>query len=166
MPHPVLSTYRLQMRGHDGELPSRAFTFADAERLLDYLSDLGVTHLYLSPVLTAAPGSTHGYDVTDPTSVSAALGGADGLAGLSEAARERGLGLIVDIVPNHAGVDSPSTTNGGGTCCGTGATRATHRSSTSTGQQTPTGASWSRCSNPRPNSTGSPSTATCCDCTG
>ena len=107
MPHPVLSTYRLQMRGHDGELPSRAFTFADAERLLDYLSDLGVTHLYLSPLLTAAPGSTHGYDVTDPTSVSAALGGADGLAGLSAAARERGLGLIVDIVPNHAGVDLP-----------------------------------------------------------
>ena len=59
MAFPVLSTYRLQMRG-DG------FTFADAEDLLPYLDDLGVSHLYLSPILTAAHGSTHGYDVTDP----------------------------------------------------------------------------------------------------
>ena len=83
------------------------FTFADAEDLLPYLDDLGVSHLYLSPILTAAPGSTHGYDVTDPTSVSADLGGADGLARLSAAARSRGMGLIVDIVPNHVGVDKP-----------------------------------------------------------
>ena len=47
----------------------------------DYLDDLGVSHLYLSPILTAVPGSTHGYDVTDPTTVSAELGGPDGLAG-------------------------------------------------------------------------------------
>ena len=100
MPDPVLSTYRLQMRGD-------AFTFADAENLLDYLAALGISHLYLSPILTAAPGSTHGYDVTDPTTVSAELGGADGLARLSAAARDRGLGLIVDIVPNHVGVDEP-----------------------------------------------------------
>ncbi len=83
------------------------FTFADVEDLLPYLDDLGVSHLYLSPILTAAPGSTHGYDVTDPTSVSADLGGADGLARLSAAARSRGMGLIVDIVPNHVGVDKP-----------------------------------------------------------
>ena len=97
---PVVSTYRLQMRGD-------RFTFADAENLLDYLDDLGVSHLYLSPILTAAQGSTHGYDVVDPTTVSAALGGAGGLARLSGAARARGMGLIVDIVPNHVGVDDP-----------------------------------------------------------
>ena len=74
---------------------------------LDYLDELGVTHLYLSPILTAAEGSTHGYDVTDPTAVSAALGGSDGLARLSAAARARGMGLIVDIVPNHVGVEKP-----------------------------------------------------------
>lgn len=85
-----------------------AFTFADAEALLPYLDDLGVSHLYLSPILTAAEGSTHGYDVTDPTTVSEALGGAEGLARLSAAARARRMGLIVDIVPNHVGVDDPS----------------------------------------------------------
>jgi (1->4)-alpha-D-glucan 1-alpha-D-glucosylmutase len=96
----VLSTYRLQMRGD-------CFTFADALDVLDYLDDLGVSHLYLSPILTAIEGSTHGYDVTDPTTVSAALGGPEGLARLSAAARARGMGLIVDIVPNHVGVDRP-----------------------------------------------------------
>jgi (1->4)-alpha-D-glucan 1-alpha-D-glucosylmutase len=85
-----------------------AFTFADAEKLLDYLDELGVSHVYLSPILTAAEGSTHGYDVTDPTQVSPSLGGAEGLAQLSAAARARGLGLIVDIVPNHVGVDDPT----------------------------------------------------------
>lgn len=83
------------------------FTFADAEKQLDYLAALGVSHLYLSPILTAAEGSTHGYDVTDPTTVSAALGGPDGLARLAAAARARGMGLIVDIVPNHVGVERP-----------------------------------------------------------
>jgi (1->4)-alpha-D-glucan 1-alpha-D-glucosylmutase len=95
-----LSTYRLQMRGD-------CFTFADAENQLDYLADLGVSHLYLSPILTSVEGSTHGYDVTDPTTVSAALGGPEGLARLFEAAEDRGMGLIVDIVPNHVGVDKP-----------------------------------------------------------
>ncbi|SPM28033.1 malto-oligosyltrehalose synthase [Mycobacterium terramassiliense] len=101
---PVLSTYRLQLRG---ESSGFAFTFADAENLLDYLDDLGVTHLYLSPVLTAARGSAHGYDVTDPTTVSDELGGPDGLARLSAAARARGMGLIIDVVPNHVGIDDP-----------------------------------------------------------
>lgn len=105
MPSPVLSTYRLQLRGRFGDCP--AFTFADAEKWVDYLADIGVSHLYLSPVLTAAPGSAHGYDVTDPTTVSDALGGADGLAALSRTARARGLGLVIDIVPNHVGVDPP-----------------------------------------------------------
>jgi (1->4)-alpha-D-glucan 1-alpha-D-glucosylmutase len=95
-----LSTYRLQMRAD-------CFTFADALEVLDYLDDLGVSHLYLSPILTAVAGSTHGYDVTDPTTVSAALGGPEGLARLSAAAQARGMGLIVDIVPNHVGVVHP-----------------------------------------------------------
>ncbi|MGB3481248.1 MAG: malto-oligosyltrehalose synthase [Mycobacterium sp.] len=101
MTRTVLSTYRLQMRG-DG------FTFDDATELLDYLADLGVSHLYLSPILTPVRGSTHGYDVTDPTTVSAELGGPEGLAALSAAAHARGLGIIVDIVPNHVGVAEPS----------------------------------------------------------
>ncbi|AGP64511.1 malto-oligosyltrehalose synthase [Mycobacterium intracellulare subsp. yongonense 05-1390] len=101
---PMLSTYRLQLRG---ESSGSAFTFADAEDLLDYLDELGVTHLYLSPIMTATTGSSHGYDVTDPTTVSPELGGRDGLARLSAAARARGLGLVVDIVPNHVGIDQP-----------------------------------------------------------
>jgi len=95
-----LSTYRLQMRAD-------CFTFTDAMDVLDYLADLGVSHLYLSPILTAVEGSTHGYDVTDPCTVSAALGGPEGLARLSAAAQGRGMGLIVDIVPNHVGVEHP-----------------------------------------------------------
>ncbi|CDO88414.1 maltooligosyl trehalose synthase [Mycobacterium triplex] len=101
---PVRSTYRLQLRG---PASGSAFTFADAENLLDYLDELGVSHLYLSPILTAVTGSSHGYDVTDPTTVSPELGGAEGLARLSAAARARGMGLIVDIVPNHVGIDQP-----------------------------------------------------------
>jgi len=104
MVFPVLSTYRLQLRGAASGF---GFTLADAESLLDYLDDLGVSHLYLSPILTPVVGSAHGYDVTDPTTVSAELGGPEGLAKLSAAARARGLGLIVDIVPNHVGVGQP-----------------------------------------------------------
>jgi (1->4)-alpha-D-glucan 1-alpha-D-glucosylmutase len=101
---PVISTYRLQLRG---ESSGFAFTFADAENLLDYLNDLGVSHLYLSPIMAATAGSSHGYDVIDPTTVSPELGGREGLARLSAAARARGMGLIVDIVPNHVGIDQP-----------------------------------------------------------
>jgi (1->4)-alpha-D-glucan 1-alpha-D-glucosylmutase len=99
MPTPLLSTYRLQL--------GPGFAFAEVEQLVDYLAELGISHLYLSPVLTAAPGSAHGYDVTDPTTVSATLGGPEGLAALSRTARSRGLGLVIDIVPNHVGVDPP-----------------------------------------------------------
>ncbi|WP_349268996.1 putative maltooligosyl trehalose synthase [Mycolicibacterium parafortuitum] len=102
---PILSTYRLQMRG---PASGESFTFADAENLVDYLADLGVTHLYLSPILTAGEGSTHGYDVTDPTTISAELGGPEGFRRLAEKARAAGLGLVVDIVPNHVGVDDPT----------------------------------------------------------
>src|ERR1700741_3218183 len=91
-----------------GPASGQPFTFADAEKLLDYLDELGVTHLYLSPILTAVKGSAHGYDVTDPTTVSAELGGPEGLAALSASAQARGMGLVVDIAPNHVGVAKPA----------------------------------------------------------
>ncbi|MBF6330105.1 malto-oligosyltrehalose synthase [Nocardia transvalensis] len=96
----VRSTYRLQLRPD-------ALTFADARTIAEYLQQLGISHLYLSPIMTAAHGSTHGYDVTDPTTVSAALGGPAGLKALSDELRSRGMGLIVDLVPNHVGVADP-----------------------------------------------------------
>ncbi|HEY1931956.1 MAG TPA: malto-oligosyltrehalose synthase [Acetobacteraceae bacterium] len=87
---------RLQLR--------REFTFADAARAVPYLAELGVSHMYASPILTARPGSIHGYDVIDPTRVSEELGGEAGLRDLVAALRQAGLGLIVDIVPNHMAV--------------------------------------------------------------
>src|SRR6186997_979011 len=88
------ATYRLQL-GPD-------LDFTAAAQLVPYLRDLGVSHLYLSPVMRAREGSTHGYDVVDPTEVSPALGGEDGLRALAGA----GLPLVVDFVPNHmAAVD-------------------------------------------------------------
>jgi len=94
-----LNSYRLQL--HAG------FTFADAAAQLDYLQRLGVTDVYLSPILTAVPGSTHGYDVVDPTRVSHELGGRDGFEALATAAHDRGLGVLVDIVPNHMAIPDP-----------------------------------------------------------
>jgi (1->4)-alpha-D-glucan 1-alpha-D-glucosylmutase len=90
------ATYRLQL--HAG------FTFADAADAVPYLAELGVSHLYLSPVLAAAPGSTHGYDVVDPDRVNEALGGERGFAALVERARAAGLGILLDIVPNHMSI--------------------------------------------------------------
>jgi (1->4)-alpha-D-glucan 1-alpha-D-glucosylmutase len=93
------STYRVQL-GPD-------LDFAAAAELTGYLADLGVGALYASPVLAATPGSTHGYDVVDPTRASPALGGDDGFARLSERLRQAGLGLVLDIVPNHEGIAEP-----------------------------------------------------------
>ncbi|MGH3370233.1 MAG: alpha-amylase family glycosyl hydrolase, partial [Nocardioidaceae bacterium] len=90
-------TYRLQL-GPD-------CTFDGAAGLMGYLADLGVSHAYLSPVLQAAPGSTHGYDVTDPTAVSAELGGTEAFARMVAAARGDRIGLLLDIVPNHVSTD-------------------------------------------------------------
>ncbi|UYN95541.1 MAG: malto-oligosyltrehalose synthase [Enhydrobacter sp.] len=87
------ATYRLQFHGD--------FTFADGEALVPYLARLGISHLYASPVTTARPGSRHGYDVIDPTRVNPELGGEDGLRSLADALHGHGMGLIVDIVPNH-----------------------------------------------------------------
>ncbi|MEO7730202.1 MAG: malto-oligosyltrehalose synthase, partial [Kofleriaceae bacterium] len=96
------ATYRLQLEP--------GFTFADATRAVPYLAELGVSHLYLSPVLAAAPGSTHGYDVVDPDRVSDVLGGEAGFAALVAAARAAGLGILLDIVPNHMSI--AGTANG------------------------------------------------------
>ncbi|MFF0589714.1 malto-oligosyltrehalose synthase [Streptomyces sp. NPDC003781] len=87
------ATYRLQLQ------PS--FPFKAAAAAVPYLAALGVSHLHLSPVLEAVPGSPHGYDVVDHARVRAELGGEEGLRALSRTAREHGLGLVVDIVPNH-----------------------------------------------------------------
>ncbi|HEU4727269.1 MAG TPA: malto-oligosyltrehalose synthase [Kofleriaceae bacterium] len=95
MPEPR-ATYRLQL--HPG------FTFVDAAAAVPYLVELGVSHLYLSPVLQAAPGSLHGYDVVDPDRISQALGGEVGFAALVASAREAGLGILLDIVPNHMSI--------------------------------------------------------------
>ncbi len=94
-----VSTYRLQL-GPD-------LSFDQAAEQLDYLEDLGVTDLYLSPILQAAPGSTHGYDVVDPTRISAEMGGREGFERLATAAHARNMGIIVDVVPNHMGVPTP-----------------------------------------------------------
>ena len=88
----------------------RAFGFADAERLVPYFASLGISHLYVSPILTARAGSMHGYDVVDPTKVNPELGGEAGLRSLVATLRRAGLGIIVDIVPNHmaaGGMENP-----------------------------------------------------------
>ncbi|MFD1730971.1 alpha-amylase family glycosyl hydrolase [Deinococcus malanensis] len=92
------ATYRLQL--HTG------FDFAAAQRVLPYLARLGVTDVYLSPIWTSTPGSTHGYDVTDHAEVNPQLGGEAALRRFARRARELGLGLIVDFVPNHMGIQN------------------------------------------------------------
>ena len=94
---PFRATYRLQLGG--------GFGFAAARELVPYLADLGVSHLYLPPSFQARPGSMHGYDVVDPTSISEELGGEAEFRALVDAAHEAGLGVILDIVPNHMAVD-------------------------------------------------------------
>ena len=98
-----VSTYRLQI--HAG------FGYDDAAARAAYLADLGVTHLYLSPVLQPAPGSTHGYDVLDHTRIHEEAGGREAFDRLVAAAREHGLGVIVDVVPNHMTVPRPTHLN-------------------------------------------------------
>ncbi|MDX3231385.1 malto-oligosyltrehalose synthase [Streptomyces sp. ME19-01-6] len=97
------ATYRLQLQP--------AFPFEAARAAVPYLAALGVSHLHLSPVLEARPGSTHGYDVVDHSAVRAELGGEEGLRALARTARAHGLGLIVDIVPNHMAVPAPERLN-------------------------------------------------------
>jgi len=82
-------------------------TFIDVTELADYLAGIGAGALYASPMLVAAPGSTHGYDVVDPTRVSDVLGGEDARVAMVNRLRELGMGLVVDVVPNHMGVQLP-----------------------------------------------------------
>lgn len=96
------ATYRIQLR--DG----LTLDGVVSEGWLDHAHRLGASHLYLSPVLGAVPGSSHGYDVVDTDAVDDALGGDDALERLAAAARERGMGLVIDIVPNHMAADHTS----------------------------------------------------------
>src|SRR5699024_12348537 len=91
--HVPVSTYRLQL-GPD-------FTFAEATAVLEHLHHLGITDLYLSPVLAAAPGSTHGYAVVDHTRISPVLGGREGLETLAAHAHRLGTGAVARGVPHH-----------------------------------------------------------------
>ncbi|WP_336486119.1 malto-oligosyltrehalose synthase [Methylobacterium nigriterrae] len=93
---PPRATYRLQFH--------RDFTFADAETIVPYLAKLGISHVYASPLQTARPGSTHGYDIVNHGAINPELGGEAGFVRLSDALRAHGLKLLLDIVPNHMGV--------------------------------------------------------------
>jgi (1->4)-alpha-D-glucan 1-alpha-D-glucosylmutase len=85
---------------------SRDFTIDDAVDLVPYFRALGISHLYAAPLLTARAGSTHGYDVVDPTEINPELGGTTALLRLSRALERHEMGLILDIVPNHMAADS------------------------------------------------------------
>jgi (1->4)-alpha-D-glucan 1-alpha-D-glucosylmutase len=90
------STYRLQFNAN--------FRFEDARRLLPYLHSLGVTHCYASPILRARAGSQHGYDITDHNTINPEIGTPEEFEGLAADMKSMGMGLILDIVPNHMGV--------------------------------------------------------------
>lgn len=93
-----LATYRLQFNAN--------FQFRDAIGILDYLRELGISHIYASPVFTSRRGSGHGYDVTDPTRIDPDLGGEQGFVALQAAIEERNMRLLLDIVPNHMAASS------------------------------------------------------------
>src|SRR5204862_1182097 len=90
------ATYRLQL--HPG------FTFDDAAAQSQYLAELGVSHLYASPYLQAAPGSTHGYDVVDHSRLSRELGGPEAHGRMIAALKRSGLGHLIDTIPNHMSI--------------------------------------------------------------
>jgi (1->4)-alpha-D-glucan 1-alpha-D-glucosylmutase len=92
------ATLRIQFHKH--------FTFADAAAVVSYFAALGISHLYASPIMTARPGSTHGYDTIDATAINPELGGEDGLRNLVHELRRHAMGFVVDIVPNHMAVGS------------------------------------------------------------
>ncbi len=96
-PTELRATYRLQLTAE--------FGFAAAASLVPYLRDLGISHLYLSPSLQARPQSSHGYDVVDPGRLSDALGGAEEFRGLAAETHQAGMGVVLDIVPNHMAAD-------------------------------------------------------------
>jgi (1->4)-alpha-D-glucan 1-alpha-D-glucosylmutase len=96
-------TYRVQLQ--------ESFDFDALSDIADYLDRLGVSHAYLSPILQAVPGSTHGYDVVDHARLSEDLGGAEGFARLRGSLSENGLGAVADVVPNHVAVPTPASDN-------------------------------------------------------
>src|SRR5580693_7754703 len=87
------ATYRVQL--------NQDFRFADTSKILDYLQELGISDLYLSPILASRKGSGHGYDVTDPTRINPDLGSEEEFAALQSELQKRGMGLLLDTVPNH-----------------------------------------------------------------
>ncbi|KQO71027.1 malto-oligosyltrehalose synthase [Methylobacterium sp. Leaf89] len=93
---PPRSTYRLQFH--------KDFTFADAEKIVPYLAKLGISHVYASPIQKARPGSTHGYDIVDHSTINPELGGEEDFVRFSDTLHGAGLKLLLDIVPNHMGV--------------------------------------------------------------
>ena len=96
--HLPLSTYRIQF--------NKDFTFEQLHNILDYLEALGVTTIYAAPILQAAPGSMHGYDVVDPHRISADIGTVDELKSLAEMLKEKKMGWLQDIVANHMAFDT------------------------------------------------------------
>jgi (1->4)-alpha-D-glucan 1-alpha-D-glucosylmutase len=98
----IRATYRLQF--HKG------FTFSDAAEWAEYFAALGVSHIYSSPILTARAGSRHGYDVVDHAHINPELGGEEGFRAFASTLKQHGIGIILDIVPNHVavgGADNP-----------------------------------------------------------
>src|ERR1700682_4565686 len=94
----ISATHRLQF--------NKDFTLQAATSLLDYLFDLGVTHVYASPIFRSRPGSSHGYDVIDPTRLNPEIGSEADFSLFQEGLRKRGMGLILDVVPNHMSASS------------------------------------------------------------
>ena len=102
LPSPTVvprATYRIQQHG---------LGFAAVAELVPFLAHLGVSHLYLAPILQARAGSTHGYDVVDHSRIDAALGGDAAWRTLVEACRRHGVAILLDVVPNHMAIDDPS----------------------------------------------------------
>ncbi len=96
MPPKPVATYRLQLRP--------GFGFEQVLEIVDYLANLGITHLYTSPLLQAATGSTHGYDIVDPTRINTQLGTYESYSRLCETLQKKDLGLMIDVVPNHMAI--------------------------------------------------------------
>src|SRR5688500_12770770 len=88
-----IATYRLQMNA--------GFTFRDARRVLPYLAALGISDIYSSPILRARRGSTHGYDIVDPTRINPELGSDEEFAEYQDSLKEHAFGFLLDTVPNH-----------------------------------------------------------------
>ena len=83
------------------------FNFEQLSGIVDYLDALGISDVYTSPIFRASPGSTHGYDICDHNQISPEIGGMDGLMKVSGQLKEKGMGLLVDFVPNHMGIEGP-----------------------------------------------------------